>query len=228
MSNNNLLSTSYQGLVSSARMSVATNVRKFRNRKGLSQEELAKTIGVRQNTIVAIESGATRKSKYLPDIANALGVELTELDPELGPNENLIIAGKELIGDLDLPVYASTDAGDGIVFMSSEPVQTVRRPDPLATVKGGFGVIVAGESMSPIIRQGDIALIHPHLPAKIDDICLFSSNENGDFKATIKEFIGQTAETWKVKKYHPKEAEFTLKKRDWPKCQVVVGWYRRR
>lgn len=228
MSTNDLFVRCYQGFGNPRVMSLAENLTRLRKRKGWSQQKLADAVGVRQNTIAAIEMGKTTKSKWLPDIARELGVPIKELDPKLGPNENLLVPGRELVGAPDLPVFGTVEGGEGAIVMSSEPVETVKRPDPLRTVKDGFGVIVSGDSMVPLVRPGDIVLVHPHLPPKIDDLCLFLFDQDGDFRATIKEFCGQSRDLWKVKRYQPKEHEFTLKKADFPRCAVVVGIYKRR
>src|SRR5262245_20181542 len=209
-------------------MAIARNVARYRKERGLSQEELARRVGVRQNTIAAIESGLTKKSKYLPDIARVLEVPLFDLDAGEGAHRTPTIPGADLVGARDLPLYATVEAGEGAVVMSSDPVDEVRRPAPLATVKGAYGVIVSGESMVPALRPGDIALIHPHLPPKVEDICLFISEKNGEFVATIKEYVGQTRDHWKVKRYKPEEMEFTLRKSEWQTCHVSVGRYSRR
>lgn len=209
-------------------MAIAGNVARYRRERGLSQEELARRVGVRQNTIAAIESGLTKKSKYLPDIARVLEVPLFDLDAGEGAHRTPTIPGADLVGARDLPLYATVEAGEGAVVMSSDPVDEVRRPAPLATVKGAYGVIVSGESMVPALRPGDTALIHPHLPPKVEDICLFISEKNGEFVATIKEYVGQTKEHWKVKRYKPEEKEFTLRKSEWQTCHVSVGRYSRR
>jgi transcriptional regulator with XRE-family HTH domain len=209
-------------------MSLAENVRKFRIRMGLSQKALADQIGVRQNTIAAIESGDTKRTKYLADLARVLKVNIADLDPDLGHSETFTIPGSDLVGALDLPLYGSVEAGEGGLVLSNEPVDQIRRPAPLANVRGGYGVIVVGESMVPLLRSGDIALVHPHLPPKSEDLCLFMSDREGEFKATIKEFRGQTKDLWKVRRYHPAERDYSLKKKDFAKCQVVVGIYKRR
>jgi transcriptional regulator with XRE-family HTH domain len=209
-------------------MAIAGNVARYRKERGLSQEQLARRVGVRQNTIAAIESGLTKKSKYLPDIARVLEVPLFDLDAGEGAHRTPTIPGADLVGARDLPLYATVEAGEGAVVMSSDPVDEVRRPAPLATVKGAYGVIVSGESMVPALRPGDTALIHPHLPPKVEDICLFISEKNGEFIATIKEYVGQTKDHWRVKRYKPEEKEFTLRKSEWQTCHVSVGRYSRR
>ncbi len=207
-------------------MSLAENVKKFRRRQNLSQKALADAIGVRQNTIAAIESGDTKRTRYLPDLARVLQVNIADLEP--GAGESFTIPGSDLVGARDLDLYGSVEAGEGGIVLSNEPVDRIRRPAPLANVRGGYGVIVVGESMVPLLRPGDIALVHPHLPPKLDDLCLFMSDAEGEFKATIKEFRGQTKDVWKVRRYQPAERDYGLKKKDFAKCQVVVGIYKRR
>lgn len=209
-------------------MGIAENLQRIRAERGMSQAELAGRIGVRQNTIAAIEAGQTKKSRYLPDIARALRVSLPELDPNQGSTETRIIPGSDLVGTRDLPLFAAVEGGEGALVLGSDPVDEIRRPAPLASVKGAYGVIVIGESMVPVLRPGDIALVHPHLPPRAEDTCIFICEANGEFTATIKEYVGQTKDIWRLKRYRPKELEFTLRKKDWPKCHVVVGKYSRR
>jgi len=56
------------------------NIKKFRKAAGLKQTELAKKIGVAQNSVASYETG-TRKPEVqnIPKIAKALGITLNEL-----------------------------------------------------------------------------------------------------------------------------------------------------
>ena len=57
-----------------------TNLRRARERAGLSQAELAEELGVARTTVVSLESGKTRLfNKTLPLIAARLGVSVEEL-----------------------------------------------------------------------------------------------------------------------------------------------------
>lgn len=47
--------------------------------QGFTQASLAKFVGVSQGTIWKIMTGKSQRSKYLPDIAKALGVSVSEL-----------------------------------------------------------------------------------------------------------------------------------------------------
>src|SRR4030088_2930074 len=58
-------------------------IREARERRGWSQKDLADRAGVSQVAIVKIESGPPVQSKFLPKIAQILGLDLADLDPSL-------------------------------------------------------------------------------------------------------------------------------------------------
>ncbi len=57
-------------------MTLGQQIRARREELGQSQAELAKAIGISQVAIDKIESGKTRKSRYLPEVLSALGLPL--------------------------------------------------------------------------------------------------------------------------------------------------------
>ena len=60
--------------------SVAQNIRNFRNKKGITQSELAKKIDLSRNTIVNFETARRDpRVKDLRKIANALDVPIEQL-----------------------------------------------------------------------------------------------------------------------------------------------------
>lgn len=234
MSTNNLFGPSYQDFGSLRPTMAATRrnaitgeeMKAARIRRGWSQKRLADELGLRQNTIAQIELGTTKKSKHLPDIARILDDPAPET--KQSRKDAVTISSNELVGNRDLPLFASVEAGDGMLVMASEPIGWELRPAPLANVRTGYGLIVVGESMAPILRPGDTALIHPHLPPRPEDVVVFVSDKDGETTATIKEYVGQTKDHWKVKRYQPKEHGFLLKKADWRVHGVMVGKYSRR
>lgn len=60
---------------------IAQNIKKYRKKKGISQDKLSKLAGVTYNTIIKIESGATLNPRVdtLRLIAKALGVTVDSL-----------------------------------------------------------------------------------------------------------------------------------------------------
>lgn len=55
-------------------MNTAEKIKKLREDHGLSQEQLAKIIGVDRTTIVKYETGASRPTRYLKEIAQYFNV----------------------------------------------------------------------------------------------------------------------------------------------------------
>lgn len=245
MSNNFLFTVSKQNrvigkqnLVNAPRMNesekakiIGKNVAAARDAKGWSQAELASKIGAKSaNTVGSIETGNTRKSKYLPDIADVLGVKIRDffkgipdLDQAFKQKELSIIPSDQIAGAIDLDVYGTTEGGDGILVVSNAPVDKARRPTSVVNVSDAYGVIVTGESMIPKVRPGNVVIVNPHLPPMPDDLCLFKREEHGAEYGCIKEYRGQTKDSWRVRRYSPKIKDFELRKRDWPICQVVVS-----
>ncbi|MFA4818724.1 MAG: helix-turn-helix transcriptional regulator [Patescibacteria group bacterium] len=60
---------------------LAQNIKKYRKKKGISQDKLSKLSGVTYNTIIKIESGATTNPRVdtLQLIAKGLGVTVDTL-----------------------------------------------------------------------------------------------------------------------------------------------------
>lgn len=129
----------------------------------------------------------------------------------------------------DLPVFSGAQGGSaGAMVMSSDPIQAVGRPDPLLTVRSGYGVFVVGESMIPAYEQGDIALVHPLLPPRRgSDVILIRQEPDGTRHVLIKRLVGWTDTHWRVRQYNP-DREFDLPRAEWAELQTIVGKYNAR
>lgn len=211
-------------------------IRDKRIELGISQVELARRVGTTQATIDKIEHGRSQRSRFLYPVMQALGMPTGQMIPGAPERPHVPVLGAlvppggfpraELIGEPDLPVFASTEGGEGQFIISTDVIDQVRRPAPLAYVRDGYGVIITGESMVPAFRPGDIALVHPRLPPRVEDaVILFTAEQD---RSSIKEYRGQTQTTWKLRRYRPKEEDFTLQVADWPTIHTVVGKYSRR
>ena len=141
------------------------------------------------------------------------------------------IPASKLLGERDLPVFATAQGGKGAIVLSNDPVEWVVRPEPLARVKDGYGVIVMEDSMMPEFRSGDTALVNPHLPPRSGDTCVFRSfQEDGTIMACVKYLRRATAEAWLVTEWNSPEGvkrDFQLKKSEWQIAHVTVGSYKR-
>src|SRR6185295_16562687 len=132
-------------------------IRTRRKALGLTQSRLATAAGTNQQTIDKIEKDAIRHSRFFARIAGELGLRLEELIPDAVPRQpTSAIPGTTLTGARDHPVHAAAEAGKGQIIVTSDAVDWVMRPAPLANVRGGYGLIVVGESMAPELEPGDI------------------------------------------------------------------------
>jgi transcriptional regulator with XRE-family HTH domain len=60
---------------------IAKNIKKYREKKGISQDKLSKLAGITLHTITKIESGATPDPRIetVKKIADALGISIDDL-----------------------------------------------------------------------------------------------------------------------------------------------------
>jgi len=67
-----------------SKQSIASNIKRYRDKKGISQDKLSKLAGVTLHTITKIESGATADPRIdtIKNIAIALDVKVDDLIKE--------------------------------------------------------------------------------------------------------------------------------------------------
>jgi transcriptional regulator with XRE-family HTH domain len=206
-------------------------IRQAREAKGWSQDYLGKQVGISQPAVKKIEDGSTAHSKFLPRIAALLGLDIAELDEGLARITTSADRAPRLLGGIDFPVHASAQGGPGELIVDANPIEYMARPAPLATVRGAYGVYVTGSSMEPEFRQGDIALVNPHLPVVGVGAYIFIAEQPGASRATIKWLRRLTADKWFVSQHNPPPGtskDFTLSRKEWQKAQRVIGKYARR
>lgn len=202
-----------------------------RKAKDLSQDDLAERVGLSQAQIWRIESGQFKKRpSALPEIYAALEMPPDQAEPRVTHSHppTLTTPVSFNLGERNLPVYALSVAGDGAVVRSTEPVEHVPRPAPLAHVTDGYGLIVPDDTMRPELKLGETALVHPHLPPIRDEASVFYADSGaGGERALIASFVKQTDTHWHVEQWNPPK-KISLPKAEWKKAHRVVGKYARR
>jgi phage repressor protein C with HTH and peptisase S24 domain len=214
-------------------MDVGTKIKEARERRGLSQEQLGDAVGLSQNAIAKVESGETKRSRFLARIARAVGLDPKEVDPDVGDTAILLNyrPPPEFLGERDLPVFTAAEGGPGEIILDVQPIDHVPRPWYLRGVRDGFAVVVSGESMLPVYEPGDMAIINPKAPIMRgkDAILLAGSPDvEGPTRASIKRITRWTAKEWFVHQFNPPEGQthdFTLARTAWPLGYRVVGKY---
>lgn len=207
-------------------------IREAREAKDWSQGDLAEKTGVSQPAIKKIEDGGG--SSYMARVFLALGLNPAEIEPPHNTPESQLEAlqfgavEERLLPSprLDFPIYAAAEGGPGEIIRSSDPVDYVGRPAPLAKVEKAYGLYVIGESMVPEYRPGDIALINPRLPVIGGEVYVFYAELDGEARATIKHLRRQTADKWLVSQ-HNKPKDFELRRGEWQWAHRAIGKYSR-
>ncbi len=61
-------------------MDIADNLKRFRNKSNISQQDVADSLGIDRKTYISWESGVSDvKSQYIPELAKIFNVEIGEL-----------------------------------------------------------------------------------------------------------------------------------------------------
>lgn len=211
-----------------------------RTAKGLTQQQIADAFGISRVSVSTWESGQTQPAtSKLAELAQLLGVTegwlisrsgddpiSTGKKPRAKKESVGIIPGTKLLGTGMMPVYAAAQGGDGHVIVTFDEIDHVKRPAELENVRGGYGLLIAGESMVPAFRHGDMALVNPHLqPAREKNVILYHTPPHGgDVEAIVKQLNRWNDKEWFLQQWNPYK-EFTEFREEWPICHRVVGRY---
>ena len=160
-------------------------IKKLRLQKGITQEELAKVIGVSKATIMKYEKGIVynMKRSSIAKLADYFGVSptylmgLEEKQPSNILSDILIIPliGKIRAGE---PILATENIEEDLFISSS--MYNVNSADGL------FFLRVIGDSMNKVISHGGYALIKQQDYAENGDIIV--AIVNNEEEATLKRF----------------------------------------
>lgn len=208
-------------------------IKMAREAANLSQDDLAARAGCQQPTIDRLENDRVKNSRFLPKIAAVLSKPLSYFDAELAGADipPLTTVTQPLLGERNLPVHAAAEGGGGTMVLTSDPVDYVRRPEPLANVRDAYGIIVVGDSMEPAFEPGDMLLVHPHLPPQPGKDVVLYAQRDGETRATVKRLRRATPDAWHLIQHNPPKGgkrEFVLSRKEWQTCHLVVGKYSRR
>lgn len=220
---------------------LGARIRKARNAKRLTQQQLAEALGIDRVNISTWESNTTKpEASRLPRLADLLNTteswllsgkgDIPVADPARPERSRAktvaIVPGAHLISQEKMPVYAAAQGGDGHVIVTFDAVDYVKRPAELENVRGGYGLLITGGSMIPAFWPGDMALVNPHLPpAREKNVILYHTPPHGgDVEAMVKQLNSWTDREWFLKQWNPAQ-EFTVFKQEWPVCHRVVGRY---
>lgn len=199
---------------------IGERLRRIREERGLSQEALAARAGVTQGTVSQQEAMPTRVSKYLPELAKALGVSIDELRyGKLTAAENLapydtrakavpvisLIRASEL-SEINCPY----EPGDGDRFET---------PDHKIGPRG-WAHVVSGTSMDDGTErgfpEGCLIFCDPDRAPKPNDFVI-AKDVNGQ-RATFKQLVYEDGR-WFLR---PLNRQFPVIEIDGPELRVIA------
>ena len=212
-------------------------IREIRTDRGISQDALAKSIGRQKALVSKLENGKIKLSQqYLELLAEALSCAPADLlgPPSFAKSKTLAkrpikIRGGRGVQSLGavrtyVPVYGPAAAATPDKILITEDFIVDRKPTPeeLLHVRDAFVMYVAGESMYPRYKTGEMVSVHPHRPPYVGQDCVlvFHADDN----AIVKEYAGESENKteWKLKQYNP-EKIIKVRKADVRAIYAVVG-----
>ena len=206
---------------------IGERIKAAREALGFSQDELARRVGIKQQSVAELESGKTRTTKHLLKFARALGQSPEWLDsgngsmaqtpPETLPQPN---AGARLPAPsvaampIDVPVMGTAVGGShGDFSLNGQVVDYHRRPPGILSNRSVFCLHVRGESMYPKYEEGDLVYVDPHRPTRSGDDVLVEmkplrAGEPGP--AYVKRLVSKTPTKIVLKQFNPPNDKIEL------------------
>ena len=161
-------------------MFIGNNIRRARELKGLTQDELAKRMGYKsRSTIARIENGDNDVSQSkLKKFAEILDVSIDFLLDD-GKDK----ASASCPKGVQIPVLGNVAAGIPITAVTDvEDWEEI--PEKLASSGTYFALRIKGQSMEPRIKDGDVVIVRQQADVDTGDVAIVLVN--GD-EATVKE-----------------------------------------
>lgn len=157
------------------------NLKAARKKKGLTQIEVAKYIGLTQGAYSAWENGHVKiDSQSLARLAELFGVSMHYL---LGEDEDAAQPKA-----FRIPVLGEVAAG--LPMMAEENIVDYEEIDPAMAATGElFGLRIKGSSMEPRIKEGDVVIVRKQEDVDTGDTAVVLVN--GD-SATVKRIKKET------------------------------------
>lgn len=216
-----------------------SEIREARERIGMTQAELASRAGTNQQTIDRIERGLTKQSKFVPEIRQALGLpflpdDITESMLKFSGAYGDRIGTRARIADPfdqdaeKMPVFA-LEPGDGALVVSVEPRTYLPRSYPVEGALHSYGIIVPDDSMEPVLRPNEIAVIDPDAaPDWGTEVFLVRALPDGKTAGLLRTWIGfedidaNTGMKTRLRTWNPSHIE-TVNSLLWPAMGAVVA-----
>lgn len=214
-------------------------IRAARRLAGLTQQQVADHFEIKRVNVTQWEGDTTKPDGYrIPALAALLAVSEAWLRDATGPGPDVeavkapvIVPGNQLLapsGEM-LPIYAGAKGGDGHIIITFDEIERVKMPSVLQGVKGGYGLLIDGESMVPAYFPNDIALVNPNKRPErgFHHVFYHQPPHGGEAEAIVKWLESFNDRDWLIKQWNPMK-EWKESRQVWQTCHRIVGKYDRR
>lgn len=217
---------------------ILDRIRKRLDALGLKAERASLNAGLPRGAIRGIENGYRRNPHYTPlprnlaKLAVALKTSVEWLEWGKGEEEirdgdaeawgSRSTAGTAIDAAVtmpdpttlpaDVPVLG-TAAGSAVgAFVMDGPIDWVRRPPGLARTRKVYALYVAGDSMAPMHRPGDLVFVSPDRPAIAGDVVIIQTRTHATapIQCWIKMLVRRTPAELVARQINP-DAEITYR-----------------
>ena len=163
---------------------VADKIKEYRERRNITQQELAEALNVKQQTIARYESGERKADQnVLFALADYFNISINDFFPPLHfENADIVDLSVTLI---KIPVYGTIKAGTPI---DSQQDIFDYIEIPKSWTKGGkkyYGLKISGDSMAPEYLENDIVIfqyIEDFISANGEDCAVMVNGFDATFK----------------------------------------------
>lgn len=205
-------------------MKIGERVRDRRQQLKMSQAQLGDAVGVSQQAIMALETGAVERPRYLPELAQVLGVDISDLlrtdNAPTAPRPKEPEAPRLASMPRDVPVLGQAVGGlgdDSADFeFNGQTIDYLRRPPGIAMAREVFGLYVAGTSMWPKYEDGEPIYVSAARAPAIGDyvvVELYPTREGENGAGYVKRLKKRTPTRIVVEQFNPpKDMEFDHKR----------------
>ncbi len=202
-----------------AEIAFATRFRQGRERKKLTQAEVAAALGVSQSAVAQWEAGRTFPAPAIAaKIAKLIGVRFLAEERERPQNRPLAERAR-------LPIIGLPAPGDDErILVDEQPHGEIVAPPQLEGVVEARAVYVRGRSMEPRYYPGEIVYLHPLRPPNPGDFVFLTVREPGFAAAVgyIRQYVGQDLVHVRTLALNPKH-EHLVAREDLVGIATIVG-----
>ena len=139
-------------------------------RHGFTQREVARRLNINPVSMTNYVKGRIPRSEILYELCNLLGVSVGELLVGEEITAGKVLPVEEVYKDMKaIPLVGTVPAG-ALAEIWEHPAEVIY--EPVRCSESAFAVRIMGDSMEPVLQEGDVAIVEPARVVKDGDVAL--------------------------------------------------------